>query len=192
MNEMNTKLERIKKSCHIGKIVSNILCTVAIVGCMASLIAGICVYTQREKFEPQLVTLQEEGKYETDRIRAVSIDLGDPDEWHSDIAAVQQTIDEYPYTFSLSTYCLLISLMTGISAVMIKLISKVFATIETEETPFNDKVIKKVLIVMLFTSAILLMTSGLGTGALGALITWVVYAVLDYGKTLQIQSDETL
>ena len=31
-----------------------------------------------------------------------------------------------------------------------------------------------------------------GLDVLFALLTWVVYTVLDYGKTLQVQSDETL
>ena len=41
-------------------------------------------------------------------------------------------------------------------------------------------------------SALLIFTTGAIYGVLGFLITWVVNLVLDYGKTLQIQSDETL
>ena len=45
---------------------------------------------------------------------------------------------------------------------------------------------------MAASTVVLLLTSGIAFGALGALTTWVVCTVMDYGKTLQTQSDETL
>ena len=44
MNEINEKLDRIKKSCRTGKIASNVFCIIAIVGCVLSLIAGISIF----------------------------------------------------------------------------------------------------------------------------------------------------
>ena len=192
MNEENIKIAKIKKSCHIGKIVSNIMCIITIVGCVCSAVAGIAIFASRAETEPQLAALVEEGKFDEGKFNSVYIDLGSPEEWHSDIPALQNIIDEYPHSFSISTSVLFMAGALVLTAVMTKLISKAFETIEKEETPFNDKVIKKVLIVMIFASVILFMTSGMALGVLGGLTTWVVYSVLDYGKTLQIQSDETL
>ena len=192
MNEENMKIAKIKKSCHIGKTVSNIMCVFAIVGCVCCAVAGIGVYAKKAETEPQLIQLTEEEKFDTDRINAFYIDLGNPEEWHSDIPAVQDIIDNYPNTFSVVTYLLIMSGALALTAVMTKLISKTFETIETEDTPFTDKVIKKVMIVMIFGSAVLLMTTGMAQGILGGLVTWAVYNILDYGKTLQVQSDETL
>jgi hypothetical protein len=192
MNEENIKIAKIKKSCHIGKIVSNIMCIITIVGCVCSAVAGIAIFASRAETEPQLAALVEEGKFDEGKFNSVYIDLGSPEEWHSDIPALQNIIDEYPHSFSISTSVLFMAGALVLAAVMTKLISKAFETIEKEETPFSDKVIKKVLIVMIFASVILFMTSGMALGVLGGLTTWVVYSVLDYGKTLQVQSDETL
>ena len=73
-----------------------------------------------------------------------------------------------------------------------KLTGSVFGLIETEETPFTDKVIKRITIVLGVLSFLLLATCGSALGIISGLVTWVVYNVLDYGKTLQIQADETL
>jgi hypothetical protein len=45
---------------------------------------------------------------------------------------------------------------------------------------------------MIVLSAVMLFTVSAGFAALGAITTWVVYTIMDYGKTLQVQSDETL
>ena len=192
MNEENIKIAKIKNSCRIGKIVSNIMCIITIVGCVCSAVAGIAIFASRAETEPKLAALVEEGKFDEGKFNSVYIDLGSPEEWHSDIPALQNIIDEYPHSFSISTSVFFMAGALVLTAVMTKLISKTFETIEKESTPFNDKVIKKVLIVMIFASIILFMTSGMALGVLGGLTTWVVYSVLDYGKTLQVQSDETL
>ena len=80
----------------------------------------------------------------------------------------------------------------AIAAVLLKLISNVFGLIIKEDSPFTDKVIKKIVIVLGAVTVVMFLTSGMAFGVLGAIITWVVYTILDYGKTLQIQSDETL
>lgn len=192
MNEINNKLEKIKKSCRTGKVVSNILCIIAIVGCVCALISGAAMFAGRADAEPRLVQLQDAGKIDQDHFSVYYIDLGHPEDWHSDIPALQNMIDEYPFTFSVATYCLLLGGLLAVTAVIMKLISLTFDTIEKEDSPFTDKVIRKVMTVMIFVSAILLMTAGMSQGVMGGLVTWVVYTVMDYGKTLQTESDETL
>lgn len=191
VTEMNTKLAKIKKSCHVGAIVSNVFCIICICGCILALVAAVVIFTGKDKFEPTLVQYSEDGRFESKTANLYSIDLGSPENWHSDVPALQELIDEYPMTFSISTYCLIASIATAIAAVLMKLTSSAFKTIETSDSPFNDKVIKKVMIVMIVLSATLLMTSGSAYGILCGLVTWVVYSILDYGKTLQVQSDET-
>ena len=86
----------------------------------------------------------------------------------------------------------IVGLCIAVAAVMMKLLSSVFAMIEKEDTPFTDKVIKRVTVVMIVISGFLFLTAGSALGILSGLATWVIYTVMDYGKTLQIQSDETL
>ena len=79
--------------------------------------------------------------------------------------------------------------MASITQVMI---SSLFAMIEKEPNPFTAKVKKRITTVLIITCVILALTSGLAFAALGVIITWALNAIIDYGITLQTQSDETL
>lgn len=196
MNEINEKLDRIKKSCHTGKIVSNVFCIIAIVGCVLSLIAGISIFAMGREFDDMIESGREAGIVSVgDKIggaRMIDINLDDPSSIESDIPALKEAIADHPFSILYGTYIMSVTVILAVVAVMMKLISSVFAMIEKEETPFSDKVRKRVTIVLAITSGILLLTNGAALGVLGALVTWAVYTILDYGKTLQTQSDETL
>ena len=196
MNEENVKLEKIKKSCKFGKKVATILCIIAIVGCVCSMVAGIALLVNSERFEPEFVKYVDEGKIDTSngigKVSGISIQGINVNDWKSDIPALQKALTERPYTTVYGIYCIIVSLSVAVCSVMIKLLSSVFELIEKEDTPFTDAVIKRVTVVMIVISGFLLLTAGAAFGILGGLVTWVVHTVMDYGKTLQIQSDETL
>ena len=197
MNEEITKLAKIKKSCRLGRILSVILCIVSISGCVLCLIGSITIFSMGDKFDSNIVLMIDKGMINADEdsygsVRAVNINLGSADNIHSDIPALQEQIDRHPYAIKYSMTLMICALACAVAAILIKLIQNVFATIEKEYSPFTDKVIKKVAIVLGASTVVLFLTSGLAFGALGALTTWVVCTVMDYGKTLQTQSDETL
>ena len=196
MNEENIKLAKIKKSCKFGKKVATILCIIAIVGCVCSMVAGIALLVNSERFEPEFVKYVDEGKIDTSngigKVSGISIQGINVNDWKSDIPALQKALTERPYTTVYGIYCIIVSLSVAVCSVMIKLLSSVFELIEKEDTPFTDAVIKRVTVVMIVISGFLLLTAGAAFGILGGLVTWVVHTVMDYGKTLQIQSDETL
>ena len=196
MNEENVKLEKIKKSCRFGKKIATILCIVAIVGCVCAMVGGIALLANSERFEPEFVKYVEEGKIDTSngigKVSGISIQGINVDDWKSDIPALQKALTERPYTTVYGIYCIIVSLSIAVCSLMVKLLSSVFELIEKEDTPFTDAVIKRVTIVMIVISGFLLLTAGAAFGILGGLVTWVVRTVMDYGKTLQIQSDETL
>ena len=196
MNEENIKLAKIKKSCKFGKKVATILCIIAIVGCVCSMVAGIALLVNSERFEPEFVKYVDEGKIDTSngigKVSGISIQGINVNDWKSDIPALQKALTERPYTTVYGIYCIIVSLSVAVCSVMIKLLSSVFELIEKEDTPFTDAVIKRVTVVMIVISGFLLLTAGAAFGILGGLVTWVVRTVMDYGKTLQIQSDETL
>ncbi len=204
MNE-NAKLERIRKSCKVGKTVSTVLCIIAIVGCVLALAAGITVMCMGKNFEHVIEQAGGEGEISVTlgsggflgRFKLVDIDLddlglNDPGKLESDIPAIQKAIDDHPYSMLVSVYLFTAAFTTAVIAVILKLVSSVFGLIMKENTPFTDKVIRRVLFAMVVTSAGLFFTAGAAIGALGGIITWAVYTIMDYGKTLQIQSDETL
>ncbi len=115
-----------------------------------------------------------------------------PENIESDIPAIQEALADHPMSVMYGTYMLFIGAGFAIISVLSKLVSSIFVLIEKENTPFTGKVKKRVAITMIVTTAILFLTTGTPFGVLFALLTWVVYAILDYGITLQTQSDETL
>ena len=195
MNE-NVKLESIKKSCTVGERVANIFCVIAIVGCVLALISGCVILKMGHEFDDKIAALEESGKVSfSDTIggyQVMGINLGDATSIESDIPAVQEALKDHPYSIECSMALFGIVIMTAILAVMTKLVGSVFKMIRKEDNPFTDKVIGRVVIVMIVFSAILFLTSGIGKGILCGILTWVVYTILDYGRMLQIQSDETL
>ena len=146
MNEENVKLEKIKKSCKFGKKVATILCIIAIVGCVCSMVAGIALLVNSERFEPEFVKYVDEGKIDTSngigKVSGISIQGINVNDWKSDIPALQKALTERPYTTVYGIYCIIVSLSVAVCSVMIKLLSSVFELIEKEDTPFTDAVIK--------------------------------------------------
>ncbi len=194
--EENMKLEKIRKSCSVGEKVATVFCIVAIVGCVLALVGGFAVLGMGKKVDDQVMAMSEKGQVTlTNKIggvRLLGVDLGDPSQLESDIPAIQEALRERPYCIEIAMLCFMAALMTGILAVMMKLSGSVFALIRKESSPFTDKVQKRVLIVMIVLSGLVLLTAGAGSGILCGIVTWVVYTIMDYGRTLQIQSDETL
>ncbi len=196
MNEADVKIAKIKKSCHTGKVVSNILYVIAVIGFITGLVASIWIFSSGKKFDDMLLHAQEAGYVSsTDKLvsaKLFNIDLMDADKIESDIPALQEAINDHPNCIMYGSYTLILAIFAATVAVLLKLINSVFAMIEKEETPFTDKIRKRVTIALIVTSGMLFFTTNAGLGILCLLMTWAVNAILDYGKTLQIQSDETL
>ena len=196
MNEENIKIAKIKKSCKVGNKVSNILSVFAIVGCVCTIIASVAIFGMGRDFDIKVQQGIETGVINSENefgsVKMFDINVGTVKKWHSDVPALQKILDEQPYSITYGTYFLLASLFCAACAVILKLLGSVFELIIKEDSPFTDKVIKKVMTVLITLSVILLFTASAGFAALGGIITWVVYTIMDYVKTLQIQSDETL
>ena len=196
MNEENAKIAKIKKSCSVGKKISTILAVVAIIGCICALVGSITIFSMGKKFDEEIQKgieagiITEGNDYGVSKM--ININVGSVKDMHSDVPAIQKMIDEQPYCITYATYTIVMCIACAVVAVMLKLVGSVFDLIIKEDTPFTDKVIKRVVIVMIVLSAVMLFTMSAGFGALGGIVTWVVYTIMDYGKTLQVQSDETL
>ena len=196
MDEVNAKLSRIKKSCHAGKIVSNIMCIIAIIGLVASIAGSVIIFGMGKKFDDEVAKAQDANIVSTESKMFASkmfdINLGDPASVHSDIKAVQDLIDAHPYSTVYGFFLAVSAVTLLIVVVLMKMVNRVFALIEESDSPFTSQIIKRVTVVLVMTSVILLMTGGVAMGGLGIIVTWAVRSIMDYGKTLQIQSDETL
>ena len=96
------------------------------------------------------------------------------------------------YSLVIGIYLLGASLICLILTFAVWLISTVFDIILKEGNPFADNVPKRILTSMIILTVIIAMTSGIGFAVLLGITTWAVYTIMDYGKLLRIQSDETL
>ncbi len=222
MNEENTKLARIQKSTKIANVISRIFMIFAIVGCTICVITGVLFLTNPDKYdkmiEEQLATKDEYTYIDEDededaadavenemqlednqRFKLVDVDIDDIEklkntELESSVPALQNYFDEHEGSISLSLglYILLAGVACGVLAASLGLISSVFAIILKEGNPFSDKVMKRVVISMIIISVVIALTSGFGFAILLGFITWVIYTILDYGRTLKTLSDETL
>ena len=204
MNQENVKIGRIKRSCNVASIVTKILFMVCVVASVILVITGIVMIANRKKMNAQMQSAIE-NRTEVDVQRKVgglnihlfkiapgSIDISKYGEIDSSIPALKEIMNETPYSLSLGFTLLSVGFNVVLLTIALFQLYSVFDLIKKEESPFTTKVLKKLLIALIVIDVILLLSVGIGAGAIGGLITWALYSIMDYGRVLQIQSDETL
>ena len=199
MNEENVKLAQIYKSCKAARIVSKIFMIMAIVGAVISLIASVLVFTNFETADEIFRDDQLNYRIGVGNVYFADFSQSEVDsvlneELTSDVPALQEFFDENQNSGALKMgfFTVFITFVCVALAVVMGFIGSIFSTILKEGNPFSDKVLKRVLVSMIIVTVIVGASSGLGMCLVFALITWVVYTILDYGRTLQKLSDETL
>jgi len=196
MNQENIKLKEVKKSCGAVRKVAVILTIILIVGCVASAIGSIAIFSMGNEFDTIVQEAEEKGVIDEGSIGKskglIKIDSFDIENIETDSAWLREKLDEAPMSIIYGSYTITVSIIMAVLAVVMSIISKSFKIMEEEDSPFTDKVIKRMTITMIILSVIIGCTAGTGFGILMGFMTWAVYTILDYGKVLQIQSDETL
>jgi hypothetical protein len=192
----NEKLEKIKKSCSTGEKVTKVFFVIAIVCSVICLILIALIVGKGNEFEDMVKKGIEAGYITTGNsigsVSTFNISVVYPGTIHSDVQVIRDILQTRPYSVVFVLYCSVGCLMFIVLAVMLKLVESVFKIIREEDNPFTEKAIKRILTVMIVSSIVMFFTPGTVYGILGLIITWVVYTILDYGKSLQIQADETL
>jgi len=200
MNEENKKLANVKKSCKSAKIVSKIMLIAMIVGTVLAFSSGIVLIGQREKIDQQIAASDNQNlnvELSVGPITLGSFENGEfspSDPIESDVPALNDYFEANSDSPSLvmGFYLILISSVLAFTAIAFALITSVFDIIVKEGNPFSDKAVKRTLIAMIILSIIVGSTAGLGFGVLLGFLTWVIYAIMDYGRALKLLSDETL
>ena len=92
--EENEKLAKIKKSCSVGKKISAILSTIAIVGCICAMVASVAIFSMGKKFDEEVQKGIEAGVINDDNefgsVKMININVGSVKKWHSDVPALQK------------------------------------------------------------------------------------------------------
>ena len=192
MREEELKLEKIKKSCNITYKLSLALEIIMIVAAIACVVGGIICFSMREQLNTEILnTISQTDSNEIENAFSTldQVSLGGILKFN---ANTEQMIDAGEYSEMLIVLIASGALICGVAAGIFGILASIFKTIKISETPFNDKVLKKLRRIFIAIVVILLLTSGLGEAVFAGLIGWSVYCILDYGFTLQKQFDETL
>ncbi|MCR4648663.1 MAG: hypothetical protein K5776_06265 [Lachnospiraceae bacterium] len=202
MSTENEKLLKVKKSCKAVKLVALILLILGIVGGVLALGSSIAIFAMGEKFDNTILEAEEKGYINSDDIEAsvggvlnvsiFKVNLGDPTSFTSSIPALQARFDAGSLSTLYSIYLLAIFSIILITNIVILLIYLIFRNIEHESTPFCDKVIRKMVVIFILLTLVTVFTLGTGFAVLAGLMSWAIITIMEYGKQLQIQSDETL
>lgn len=196
MNEQLKKLENVKKSCKGVKTVAFVLFIMTLVATLITLVTGIVFASTNGKYDDGLKQGFDKGYISVEQFHGFISITTDGEtvisNIKSDVPALQDTLSNASISFVFGLYCMIISIICGLVAIPCYFFYSAFNSILKEESPFTDVVIKKFLICFIVITVIILLTTSTGFAILSAFFTWAIYSILDYGRTLQIQSDETL
>ena len=196
MTNENEKLLKVKKSCKAVCIVARILMIFMIIGTVAALIGGSKIWSMGSDFDAAFAQLEANGVVTTgDSFGGSSVfhlDKFDPDNIQTSVPAIREKLDTCPQSFVYSVYLFMTAGVCAVLALVMGLVIATFKAIIKNNTPFCDPAISMMTITLIVLTGIFFLTAGTGTGAILAVITWAIYTIMQYGKALQIQSDETL
>lgn len=196
MNEQELKLTKVKKSCKIVKVISLIITIIGTIATVLSLGTSIFFLTSGGKYDDALQTAVNEGhltfSVSNGFITVTESDMSLVSNIDSSIPALDKELENASISFAFGLYLLIIFFTCAATIIPCFLFYSVFKLMSKEESPFSDKVVRRILISFIIISVIVLITLGLGFGLLSCFLTWAIYTIMDYGRVLQTQSDETL
>ena len=185
MNEQNNKLEVMKNRCCTSAKVVGILRIFGIIGMIGSLVGAIMCLAQREVVNAQIAEQVASGTLKVD-----SLNLGGPN--LSLVIDYATAFQEGDYAGPMIISCIVSVVICAAVTVLLTIFKKIFTDLSMEETPFSDSVMGRLKTSFIIMVVILALFVGIGPAVVGGLFMWCVYSILDYGKVLQIEVDETL
>ena len=108
----------------------------------------------------------------------------------------KMALDETTFFDSIAKSVGLFTLVKTIPCIVLTIvffaIRATFITIEKQDNPFTGKVISRLTTLLVIASVVIGISTGIVYGIMMGFFTYVFYTIMDYGRVLQIQSDETL
>ena len=180
MNLETEKLNRVRKSCGTVRKVAKVLKILSIVAAVIALIMACVIFAMRGQIADEITALDASGK--------ISFNAGGAGFIMTQIAPE----DSIPMTVITVIYLVEIMIICLATAVIMHMIGSAFGIIEGSESPFTDLAIRKLNLALIIVCVIVGLFAGIQYGILLGIITWAIYTILDYGRVLQVQADETL
>ena len=203
INEENIKLQNVIKSCKAARVCSRVIMIMLMVATVLTLITGIVMIANKDSMDAKIKEgisesdIKKElsiGSFKIGTINGDDVAFADGLELESSVPALQKYFEDNQdsYALLIGFYCIFAAVICAILTFAVWMILSVFNTIIKEGNPFADSVPKRILISMVTLTVLVAVTTGAGFAVLLGLTTWAVYTIVDYGKQLRIQSDETL
>ena len=186
MTNENIKLNKVKKSCHTVCTVSTVLGVICAIGAVLLLGLTIFAFSSGDLIAN---TMKQSG--------LINIPAVNQEYFGDDPALMEKmALDETTFFNSMAKSIALFTLVRTIPCIALTIaffmLRATFITIEKQDNPFTTKVINRLTALWVIVSVVIGLTNGLIYGILMGFFTYVMYTILDYGRVLQIQSDETL
>ena len=165
MNEENVKLAKIRKSCHIGNIISTVVLVLSLFMLVVGIWGGIKVLSMGKAFDEMVTKETYNGVFSASNnsgsVSVVDVKFSSlPLDLRSDIPAVQKALDDHPLSVLYGSYILSMSVIMLAVVALVFLVRSVFAIIEKEGNPFTIHVKRRIKAILIATSVMLFLTSG--------------------------------
>ena len=185
MNTQNQRLEVMRKRCKTSSKVVGIIQIIGIIGVVCSLLGVVIGIAMKDTINEQLAQAVASGQVTVENFQLGGGAL-------RFVVNFQEAFKEGSYAIPLAVNCTLAAVFSTVAVVVLALFKSIFNELVKEETPFSDKVLGKLKTCFIIIALVLLGFVGVGPGVVGALLMWCVYSILEYGKVLQTEVDETL
>ena len=185
MNEQNNKLEVMKSRCRTSAKVVGILRIFGIIGMVGSLVGAIMCFAQKEVVNKQIAEQVASGTLTVESLKLGGSGI-------SFVVDYAKAFQEGNYAGPMIISCIVAVVICAAVTVILTLFKKIFTDLSMEETPFSDSVMGRLKTSFIIMVVILALFVGIGPGVVGGLFMWCIYSILDYGKVLQTEVDETL
>ena len=184
MSEQNKKLEVIRKRCRTAEKVIGTLQVVAVIGIVGALIGLISCFVFKDTINEAMVQQVAEGaaKVENFKIEGLinfSINY-------------EKFYNSGDYATPLGINCAFATIITSACFYLLTAFKKIFRNLMKEDNPFSDSIMNGLKTCFIIITVLLVLFVGLGPGVVGGLLCWCIYSILEYGKALQVEIDETL
>lgn len=183
MTEVNTKIEKIKKSSKAAYVVTNVLKIFLIVCSMLSILAGMLVIGLGDVLNRGLGRAFESGELTAGDLEAFEElferELG------------RRLIEEGNYSLAIGIYAVIFGITVILLALVLHFVSRIFKDFMESYSPFQQGILKNLKIALALI-VVYTAQSGIGMALVIAMASWCVISIFEYGCELQRQSDETL
>ncbi len=179
MKEEKTMIEKIQKTCRIGRVVTTIFKIFGIVMSVVAVLMGVVLVGESNRINQVLKEAVEVEPHIIDGMDFLEATM------------LKSLLEEENFATVIGLELLVAGAILICSVIVVHFVGKVFKEMEESYSPFQPSIIKNLKVVFVLVT-LLALSSSLATGLIAGLALWCVIHIFEYGCELQRLSDETL